>query len=179
MPDLTDGRITSLPTSNCRGWWNSCFHPVSLVHVTHVQIMSGFTAFHFHHRSYLLQVDYECWSPYGSTFCNSTSMPSGHPCFALESHPVSVSFSCVLGLVAYPSSFVLQSVKNYFSFIKLSVQLEEEKLSIYKLWPRPSTFLVKSFTAADAAAKSCSLRSLSFPEFTYTCSKWSHIICIF
>jgi hypothetical protein len=95
-------------------------------------------------------------------------LSSSHPSSLGEYHPLSVSFSWVLGPVA-PLPVGLTIPQQQICFMaKSSNKLEEEKwLSMYNLSPHPSVFLVSSVTMAWVAVKCGATRCLFFPKYTF------------
>jgi hypothetical protein len=87
---------------------------------------------------------------------------------SLECHPVLVLAFCHKSH-GIPFLFGLTVPQQFIFFLaKLSNKSgEEKKLSMYNLWPRPSTLLVRSVTVAWVAVMSCVTHCQSFPKNTF------------
>jgi len=115
-----------------------------------------------HRDNCLLWVDRECLSGGTRPSCPSTSQPSSCPWFLLECHHVSV---CVLGLwslgMPFLCSLTVPQLQIFFWAKSSNRSGEEMKLSIYSLWPNPSTPLVRLVTVVWVAVRCCAALCLS------------------
>ena len=102
-------------------------------------------------------------------FCPTTVLPSSQTWFLRESLTFSTFFVFGARSCGMPLLFALTVPQQYICFLAKSSNNagEEKKLSMYNLWPCPSTFLVSSVTVAWVAVKCCAVRCLSFPSYSF------------
>ena len=169
-PGPAGGKSPFLSTSMFDSWPFS-YWP-SYLHYQHVPCdgynlpqLSALSRSRVHRDNCLLWVDRECLSAGTCLFCPSTPQLLSHPWSLLECHHVSIIVSWVWGPWACPFYAVSQSHKKCFSGPShQTCSREEKKLSVYSLWPNPSTPLVRLFIVVWVAVRCCSALCLSLPR---------------
>lgn len=120
----------------------------------------GYRGSLLHYSSYLLLVN--MWM-----CCLSVLLPlCSHPWFAVRCLTISYSFTCVWDpWHAFLIWSLIPATVHVFLF-RSSNKAGKKLLSIYNLWPHPSTFLVRCATLACASVN-CALCCLSFPKYSF------------
>ena len=151
-----------LSTSMFDGW--PCSYWLSYLHCQHdpcdgynLPQSPALSRSGVHLDNCLLWVDRECWSAGIRLSCPSTPQPSSHLWSSLKCHHVLILVSWIWSPWACPFYSVSQCHnKKFFFWAKSSNRSgEEKKLSMYSLWPNPSTPLVRFVIVAWVAVRCC------------------------
>jgi len=137
--------------------WVTVSCSVTLIHITHVMVII-FQIFWLYRIALFIKEISFLWQIMNVSQHADISLV--HPLYCSQVAPGLHSNSWHLDLTLLCPSFL-----TVFFFVKsLKSSGEENKLSLYNLWPCPSIYLVGSVTVAWVAVKCCAVHCLSFPN---------------